>query len=91
MIKYVLYTFHTTSKAMESEILLEKKNIKSRLVPLLPEIDAGCGLALRFSIDYKDEVENLFEKMNLKFQDRFILIYEENKRKPKVIDYDISR
>lgn len=87
---YVLYTFQSSSQAMKSEMLLEEKNIKCRLVPLLPEIDAGCGLALRFSIDFYKEVEELFEQNNFSYQERYILTYTENNKKPEVKKYDLS-
>lgn len=87
---YVIYTFHSSSQAMQSEMLMESNNIKCRLVPLLPEIDAGCGLALRFSIDYYKEVEKIFLDNNFNYQDRYLLSYPQDSRKPVVKKYDLS-
>lgn len=88
--EYVIYTFHSSSQAMQSEMILEDRNIKARLVPLLPEIDAGCGLALRFDISFYKEVEEIFKEKNFEYQDRYILKYAKNKRKPVVKNYDLS-
>lgn len=87
--EYVLYTFESSSEAMRSEMALESFKIKARLVPLLPEIDAGCGLALRFEKKYYKEVEEIFKKENLNFSQRYILVYEEGHRKAKVCVYDL--
>lgn len=87
--EYVLYTFESTSHAMEAEIALDKENLKARLVPLLPEIDAGCGLALRFEKSLYKKVENIFNEKNLSYQERYILLYKNNERRPKVLTYDL--
>lgn len=87
--EYILYTFDSTTEAMKSEIALENKKIKARLVPLLPEIDAGCGLALRFSKNFYKEVEDIFKSDDLSFKERYILNYEDGSRKAKVIKYDL--
>lgn len=89
--EYVLYTFESTSDSMLSEIAMEKENIRARLVPLLPEIDAGCGLALRFEKKIYKEVEKVFQKEHLNYKDRYLLLYEKKERKPKILNYDLLR
>lgn len=86
---YVLYTFDSSSAAMQSEIILEDKKIPARLVPLLPEIDAGCGMALRFDLKYKKEVEEIFSKINFDYKEKYLLEYTVDDRKPKVKNYDL--
>lgn len=87
---YVIYTFHSSVQAMKSELILESEAITCRLVPLLPEIDAGCGLALRFNIEDSLKVEKIFKEKKFKYQERYILTYVKNRRKPVVKEYDIS-
>lgn len=87
--EYVLYTFESTSSAMVSEMAVTSKGIRARLVPLLPEIDAGCGLALRFERKFYKDVEEIFIEKNLAYQDRFVLFYKEDQRKPQVLKYDL--
>lgn len=74
---------------MLSETILEEEKIPARLVPLLPEIDAGCGMALRFDFKYKKDVEKIFEKRNFNYKERFLLEYSDDDRKPKVKNYDL--
>ncbi len=62
---------------------LEDGNIKGRLVPLLPEIDAGCGLALRVEKELDMEVS----KLDFTYRDKYILEYEDGQRKPKIKAY----
>lgn len=87
---YIIYTFRSSAQAMKSELLLESQGLKARLVPLLPEIDAGCGLVLRFPFENAKEVENIFNLNNFEYQERYILLYEDDKRKPVVKKYDLS-
>lgn len=87
--EYVLYTFDSTSEAMKSEMALAENKTPARLVPLLPEIDAGCGLALRSDKNFYKEVENIFKSNNLSYKDRYILVYEDKSRKAKVKKYDL--
>lgn len=87
---YCLYTFSSSSQAMQAEMLVEGANIKCRLVPLLPEIDAGCGLALRFPIEDYKKVSDLFSKRGFAYENRYILSYPQGARKPEVKKYDLS-
>ncbi|MFB0971355.1 MAG: DUF3343 domain-containing protein [Neofamilia sp.] len=91
MKNYVIYTFSSSSQAMASEILMERSNIKSRLVPLLPEIDAGCGLALRLDIKFSKTVEEIFEENKFQYENRYIVEYNNKSRKPVIKPYDLSR
>ncbi len=70
-------------------MVIKENKIPARLVPLLPEIDAGCGLALRSEKKFYKEVENIFKSNNLSYEDRYILVYEDKIRKAKVKKYDL--
>lgn len=83
---YIIYTFKSSNMAFLALDKVENENIIARLVPLLPEIDAGCGLCLRFEKKYDKRVEDLFSSSSLSFEKKFGLFYEG--RKAKV--YDIS-
>lgn len=51
---YIVLTFRTTTDAMEAEELSQELNLSGRIIPVPPQISAGCGLALRLSPeDYK--------------------------------------
>ncbi|MDU4446379.1 MAG: DUF3343 domain-containing protein [Anaerococcus vaginalis] len=88
--EYVIYTFKSSNLAYLALSKVENENIRARLVPLLPEIDAGCGLCLRYEINFDEKVKEIFSKYKLDFEEKFVLIYKENDRKPKVKAYDLS-
>lgn len=75
---------------MEAEIEIKNLGVKAREVPLLAEIDAGCGLALRFPSEDGKKVEKFIDEKKLLIKDRYLIEYEEGKRKPKVKKYDLS-
>ena len=88
--EYVIYTFKSSNLAYLALSKVESENIRARLVPLLPEIDAGCGLCLRYEKNFDEKVKEIFSKYKLDFEEKFVLIYKENDRKPQVKAYDLS-
>lgn len=42
----LLVTFFSSHAAMEAELLMEEAGLPGRLIPLPPQVHAGCGLAL---------------------------------------------
>lgn len=88
--EYVIYTFKSSNLAYLALSKVENENIRARLVPLLPEIDAGCGLCLRYEKNFDEKVKEIFSKYKLDFEEKFVLIYKENDRKPEVKAYDLS-
>lgn len=88
--EYVIYTFKSSNLAYLALSKVENENIRARLVPLLPEIDAGCGLCLRYEKEFDEKVKEIFSKYKLDFEEKYLLIYKENKRKPEVKAYDLS-
>jgi hypothetical protein len=45
----MLYTFNTTHDAIAAEKALLDHGISVRVMPMPPQISAGCGIALRIS------------------------------------------
>lgn len=88
--EYVIYTFKSSNLAYLALSKVENENIRARLVPLLPEIDAGCGLCLRYEKNFDEKVKEIFSKYKLDFEEKYLLIYKENERKPEVKAYDLS-
>ena len=88
--EYVIYTFKSSNFAYLALSKVESENIRARLVPLLPEIDAGCGLCLRYEKKFDEKVREIFSKNKLDFDEKYLLIYKENERKPEVRAYDLS-
>lgn len=88
--EYVIYTFKSSNLAYLALSKVESENIRARLIPILPEIDAGCGLCLRYEKKFDEKVKEIFSKYKLDFEEKYLLIYKENKRKPEVKAYDLS-
>lgn len=88
--EYIIYTFKSSNLAYLALSKVESENIRARLVPLLPEIDAGCGLCLRYEKNFDEKVKEIFSKYKLDFEEKYLLIYKENERKPEVKAYDLS-
>lgn len=88
--EYVIYTFKSSNLAYLALSKVENEDIRARLVPLLPEIDAGCGLCLRYEKIFDEKVKEIFLKNKLDFDEKYLLIYKKNERKPEVKVYDLS-
>lgn len=79
--QYVLITFNSSHQAIAAEQLLEQKNILSRLIPLPPEIDAGCGLVLRAPFKKKVIVCKTLENAHIDIQKIYMLEYTAKNKK----------
>lgn len=81
MLEFYILTFGSSNQVIKSEIALE--NIKGiRIIPLYPEISAGCGLSLKIP------KENFLEAMNILEQESItpdaIYFRDEDKRIKKI-------
>ena len=52
----LLFTFDTTHMALWAEDTAREKSIPAEVVPAPPETKAKCGLALRTTAEYADEL-----------------------------------
>lgn len=65
---YTIIAFETTYQAIKSEKTLKGSGVEGRLIPLPPEIDAGCGLAYRCSVAMKDNAERILNQNRCEFK-----------------------
>jgi len=49
--------FHTTTSALRSEKILRKAGLNVKLIPTPRELSSDCGMALRFELSDREEVE----------------------------------
>ncbi len=49
--------FHTTSSALRAEKILQKAGLTVKLVPTPRELSSDCGVALRFELSDRAEIE----------------------------------
>lgn len=45
--QFLLVAFQSTHKAIKAETITTKAGLAARLIPVPPEVSAGCGLSLR--------------------------------------------
>ncbi len=49
--------FHTTTSALRAEKILQKSGLSVKLIPTPRELSSDCGIALRFELSDRAEVE----------------------------------
>jgi len=49
--------FHTTTSALRAEKILQKAGLTVKLIPTPRELSSDCGIALRFELPDRAEVE----------------------------------
>lgn len=49
--------FHTTTSALRAEKILQKAGLTVKLIPTPRELSSDCGIALRFELSDRVEVE----------------------------------
>lgn len=86
MEKYIIFAFDSTHAAILSEKVLKENNLNGRLIPLPPEVSAGCGLSLRIDEKDRDIVSEKLSENNVGIDGVFELIKEGTKRSIKKAD-----
>ena len=59
--KYYLLAFSSTHHALEAEEILKEANYKITIIPIPPEITAGCGIAVKLSNNEQQVLDLLAE------------------------------
>jgi len=49
--------FHTTTSALRAEKILQKAGLAVKLIPTPRELSSDCGIALRFELSDRENVE----------------------------------
>lgn len=62
MIEYYLFSFKSTGDATKALAKVNGKLKSARLIPLPPEISAGCGNSLRVGLDDLDKTLEILGK-----------------------------
>jgi len=65
--RYTVVSFQTTTQAMAVEKSLMADGVEGRIIPLPPEIDAGCGLAFASRTNTISFFEQYFAAHQLKY------------------------
>jgi len=57
---YYLIAFESTHAAMTTEAFFKEKAVKAKLIPLPSAVSSGCGFALKFKPEEKEQAEPFF-------------------------------
>ena len=60
--EFLIVAFGSSHDAMKAETVLSKESLSVRLIPLPPEVSAGCGLALRSGLDQENKVREILQR-----------------------------
>lgn len=58
---YYVLAFESTHYAIRAESLLKRQKVKGEMIPTPREIDASCGLSIRFSQEYLERVMDIID------------------------------
>ena len=64
----VVFTFHTTTDAMETESLCKAQGLSGRMIPVPGEITADCGLAWCAEPEREEALTEAFRAAGIPFQ-----------------------
>lgn len=78
--KFILFSFDSQAQATKAFDRV-KEFEKARLIPLPPEIDKGCGLALRIKEEDFKQIIEIFTKEKVNYYQVFKFYHEDYKRK----------
>lgn len=56
---FIILAFGSTHDAIKSETITGREGVASRLIPIPPEVSAGCGLALRILPEDEKKVRRI--------------------------------
>lgn len=62
---FIIVAFESTHDAIKSETLTGREGIAARLIPIPPEVSAGCGLALRIAPEAELLVRQILAEANV--------------------------
>ena len=81
-IEYFIISFPSTHHAIAGEKVAEmaSKAKGLRLVPIPPDVSAGCGLALNVPSSELTDVLQAFRENNIGYQDIFEVLYADNRK-----------
>lgn len=66
--RQLLVTFPSTTEAMKMEREAGLNNISGRIIPLPTQVSAGCGLAWKTELSYKEDIIEFARKVNIKWE-----------------------
>lgn len=77
---YTIFLFPNSHVAIKAELTTKKLFPSSRLIPLPPEVSAGCGMVLRADFEETEAVSECLKNANVEVQNSYKLKIVDGKR-----------
>ena len=74
---YYVVAFDSTHYAIQGEKTLKENGIDIKVIPTPREITASCGLSIRFSPQFLEEVKKILEETSLTIKGIYKLVKNE--------------
>lgn len=71
--EYYFVTFKSTHDALIFDKEVAQEGYKTIIMPVPRNIGSSCGLAVRFSVEERGEIENLVKEKELKIDSYYIV------------------
>lgn len=62
---YCVATFYSVHDALNFEKVMKASGIPIQLIPVPRQISSSCGTAAKFSLQYKEKIEEIVSQKNL--------------------------
>jgi hypothetical protein len=82
--EYCVATFPSVYEALHFEKVLKSENIYLELIPVPREISSSCGIAAKFALEIKNQVQAVTTSKNLVVDHIYVL--EEKRKKKGLLD-----
>lgn len=86
MEEFYIITFNTTNFAMQAESMIKGKNIPQQIIPTPRQITLSCGLSIKFSGQYLNEICEMIKGGNIQVKAMYSISGELGERKIKKIE-----
>lgn len=63
---FLIVAFPSTHDAIKAETVAKRAGLSVRVIPLPPEVSAGCGLALRSPLEEEAALRELLDREEVK-------------------------
>ncbi len=63
---FLIVAFDSSHDAIKAETVCAREDLAVRLIPIPPEVSAGCGLALRAELESAGRVRTILEEAGVR-------------------------
>lgn len=78
---YGIVVFPSSQAAGQAELVFSESGRTSRLIPLPPQLSAGCGLVLQFDWKEREEIRLFLEQKEIRYSGVYEVVLTEKWQK----------